>query len=54
MIKSIKPYSSTKGTLRKEVCSKLIKPTTQVYLDNVRLLTKTTFSIKSIVNITYT
>jgi hypothetical protein len=32
MIKSIEPYSSTKGTLRKDVCSKLIKPTTQVYL----------------------
>jgi len=39
MIKSIEPYSSTKGTLREEVCSRLIKPTTQVYLGNVGLLT---------------
>jgi hypothetical protein len=39
MIKSSEPYSSTKGTLRKEVCSRLIKPTTQAYLGNVRLLT---------------
>jgi len=27
LIKSIKPYSSTKGTLRVDVCSMLIKPT---------------------------
>jgi len=40
MIKSIEPYSSTKGTLRVEVCSRLIKPTTQVYLGNVGLLTR--------------
>jgi hypothetical protein len=40
MIKSIEPYSSTKGTLREEVCSRLIKPTTQVYLGNVGLLTE--------------
>jgi hypothetical protein len=40
MIKSIEPYSSTKGTLREEVCSRLIKPTTQVYLGNVGLLTR--------------
>jgi len=39
MIKSIEPYSSTKGTLREEVCSRLIKPTTQVYLGNMGLLT---------------
>jgi hypothetical protein len=39
LIKSIEPYSSTKGTLREEVCSRLIKPTTQVYLGNVGLLT---------------
>jgi hypothetical protein len=39
MIKSIEPYSSKKCTLREEVCSRLIKPTTQVYLDNVGLLT---------------
>jgi len=39
LIKSIELYSSTKGTLREEVCSRLIKPTTQVYLGNVRLLT---------------
>jgi hypothetical protein len=39
LIKSIEPYSSTKGTLRKEICSRLIKPTTQVYLGNVGLLT---------------
>jgi hypothetical protein len=42
MIKSIESYSSTKGTLREEVCSRLIKPTTQVYLGNVGLLTHTT------------
>jgi hypothetical protein len=40
VIKSIEPYSSTKGTLREEVCSRLIKPTTQVYLGNVGLLTR--------------
>jgi hypothetical protein len=39
LIKSSEPYSSTKGTLREEVCSRLIKPTTQVYLGNVGLLT---------------
>jgi hypothetical protein len=39
MIKSIEPYSFTKGTLRKNVYSRLIKPTTQVYLGNVGLLT---------------
>jgi hypothetical protein len=39
MIKSIEPYSSTKGILREEVCLRLIKPTTQVYLGNVGLLT---------------
>jgi hypothetical protein len=38
--KFIEPYSSTKGTLRKDVCSRLIKPTTQVYLGNVGLLTR--------------
>jgi hypothetical protein len=40
MINSIEPYSSTKGTLREEVYSRLIKPTTQVYLGNMRLLTR--------------
>jgi hypothetical protein len=39
MIKFIEPYSSTKGTLIEEVCSRLIKPTTQAYLGNVGLLT---------------
>jgi hypothetical protein len=39
LIKFIEPYSSTKDTLREEVCSRLIKFTTQVYLGNVRLLT---------------
>jgi hypothetical protein len=39
LLKSIDPYSFTKCTLRGEVCSRLIKPTTQVYLGNVRLLT---------------
>jgi len=29
MIKSIEPYSSTKCTLKEEVCSRLIKPTIQ-------------------------
>jgi hypothetical protein len=38
MIKSIEPYSSTKDTLREYVCSRLIKPTTQVCLGNVELL----------------
>jgi hypothetical protein len=42
MIKSIEPYSSTKGTLREEVCLRLIKLTTQVYLGNVGLLTQIT------------
>jgi hypothetical protein len=40
LIKSIEPYSSTKGTLREEICLRLIKPTTQVYLGNVGLLTR--------------
>jgi hypothetical protein len=40
MIKFIEYYSSTNGTLREEVCSRLIKPTTQIYLGNVRLLTR--------------
>jgi hypothetical protein len=39
MIKFIKHYSFTKGTLKKEVCLRLIKPTTQVYTGNVGLLT---------------
>jgi len=38
IIKSIESYSSTKDTLREEVCSRLIKPTTQTYLSNVGLL----------------
>jgi hypothetical protein len=38
LIKFIEPYSSTKGTLREEVCSRLIKPTTQAYHGNVGLL----------------
>jgi hypothetical protein len=40
LIKFTEPYSSTKGTLREEVCSRLIKPTTHAYLSNVRLLTR--------------
>jgi hypothetical protein len=40
MIMSIKPYSPKKGTSREEVYSRLIKPTTQVYLGNVGLLTR--------------
>jgi hypothetical protein len=32
----------SKGTLREEVCSRLIKPTTQAYLGNVELLTNIT------------
>jgi hypothetical protein len=40
LIKFIEPYSSTKGTLREDVCLRLIKPTTQVYLGNVGLLTR--------------
>jgi hypothetical protein len=47
MIKFIEPYSSTKGTLREEVCSKLIKPTTQVYLSNVGLLTEKRWVMRS-------
>jgi len=39
VLKSLEPYSFPKGTSREEVCSRLIKPTTQVYLGNVRLLT---------------
>jgi hypothetical protein len=39
LIKSIDSYSSTKGTLREDVCLRLIKPTTQVYLNNVTLNT---------------
>jgi hypothetical protein len=38
MLKPIEPYSSTKGTLKEEVCSRLIKSTTKAYLDNVKLL----------------
>jgi hypothetical protein len=38
LIKSIKLYSSTKGTLREEICSRIINSTTQVYLGNMGLL----------------
>jgi hypothetical protein len=38
VIKSIEPYSFTKGTLKEEVFLRHIKPTKQAYLDNVRLL----------------
>jgi len=38
MMKSIEPYSFTKSTLRKYVCSRLIKPTIQIYIGNVGLL----------------
>jgi hypothetical protein len=40
ILKSLEPYSFSKGTSREEVCSRLIKPTTQTYLGNVRLLTR--------------
>jgi hypothetical protein len=40
MITSIEPYSFPKGTLKEEVCSRLIKPTTQAYIGNVGLLTR--------------
>jgi len=39
MIKSIEPYFFTKGILREEVYSRFIKPITEAYLGNVRLLT---------------
>jgi len=35
ILKSLEPYSFTKGISKEEVCSRLIKPTTQTYLDNV-------------------
>jgi len=40
LLKSLEPYSFPKGTSREEVCSRLIKPTTQANLDNVGLLTR--------------
>jgi len=40
MIKSIEPYSSTKCTLWEKVCSRLKKPTIQLYFGNVGLLTR--------------
>jgi hypothetical protein len=40
LLKSLEPYSFPKGTSREEVYSRLIKPTTQTYLDNVGLLTR--------------
>jgi hypothetical protein len=40
VLKSLEPYSFPKGTSREEVCSRLIKPTTQAYLGNVGLLTR--------------
>jgi hypothetical protein len=40
IIKFIKHCFSTKGTLREKVYLRLIKPTTQLYLGNVRLLTR--------------
>jgi len=46
MITSIEPYSFPKGVLREEVCSRLIKPTTQTYLDNVGLLTHLSVELK--------
>jgi hypothetical protein len=39
-LKSLEPYSFPKGTSREEICSRLIKPTTQAYLGNVGLLTR--------------
>jgi hypothetical protein len=39
ILKSLEPYSFPKGTLREEVCSRLIKSTTHAYLGNVGLLT---------------
>jgi hypothetical protein len=42
LLKSLEPYSFPKGTSREEVCSRLIKPTTQAYLGNVGLLTNLT------------
>jgi hypothetical protein len=39
ILKSLEPYSFPKGTSKENVCSRLIKPTTQAYLGNVRLLT---------------
>jgi hypothetical protein len=38
MIKFIEPYSFTKSTLKEEICSRLIQPTTQVYLGNVEFI----------------
>jgi hypothetical protein len=40
LLKSLEPYSFPKGTSREEVCSRLIKLTTQAYLGNVGLLTR--------------
>jgi len=40
LLKSLELYSFPKGTSKKEVCSGLIKPTTQAYLGNVGLLTR--------------
>lgn len=39
IIKFIELYSSTKDTLREEVCSRLTKPTTHLYLGTVEFLT---------------
>jgi hypothetical protein len=36
IVKSNEPYSFTKGTLREDVCSMLIKSTTQAYLSNLK------------------
>jgi hypothetical protein len=40
LLKSLEPYSFPKYTSREEVCSRLIKPTTQAYHGNVGLLTR--------------
>jgi hypothetical protein len=55
ILKSLEPYSFPKDTSREEVCSRLIKPTTYAYLDNVGLLTKpqNKSSIKTSTGTTY-
>jgi hypothetical protein len=39
ILNSLELYLFSKGSSRKKVCSRLIKPTTQIYLGNIGLLT---------------
>jgi hypothetical protein len=53
LLKSLEPYTFPKGTSREEVCSRLIKPTTQANRDNVGLLTSMTVVSATLTELAY-